>query len=143
MSETETRFFDDMVQQEVTIALMDDMLAAIRDLAQQSGMSEDEAIRFVLATGLAYLEGEKALQSACESDCAQALERVSKQMLDCYAQYSVMKFKAFSLLQVARTLEINVAGLRLTEQGLRGVIERLREENEQLQAENKRLKREA
>jgi hypothetical protein len=46
--------------------------------------------------------------------------------------YSVMKFKAFQLLQIARTLEMNVAALRNANCGLKGTVQRLRRENERL-----------
>lgn len=141
LSETETHFFDEMSQHEITLVVLNDMLEAARQVAAQSGMNEDEAFRFLIATGLAYLDGEKAMRASGEGGCARELERVSKQMTDYYAQYAVMKFKAFSLLQVAQTLELNVAGLRPLEQGLRGVVERLREENEQLRAELEALRR--
>jgi cell division septum initiation protein DivIVA len=140
LSETETHFFDNMSQQEVTLIVMNDILGVVRQLAGKPSMSQDEAFRFVIATGLAYIDGEQALRATSESDCAQELARVSKQMTDYYAQYAVMKFKAFSLLKVARILELNVAGLRPMEQGLRGVVERLRDENKQLKAEIEALR---
>ena len=140
MSETESTYFDNMKAETVNVELMDEMLAAIREIGGRGGMDDRDAIRFVLASGLAYLEGDRALQTVSADGCAGELERVSKEMARYYAQYAVMKFKAFSLMQVARIQEMNVSGLRVTEQGLKGVVERLREEKARLAEENEALK---
>ncbi len=136
---TESTYFDNMNAEAVNVDLMDDMLAAIREIGERGGMDEGDAIRFVLASGLAYLQGG-ALQASNSDGCTDELERVSKEMARYYAQYAVMKFKAFSLMQVARIQEMNVNSLRVTEQGLKGVIARLREENARLAQENEALK---
>ncbi len=139
--ETDTDMFDQAVEHLVEVAILEETRDEILELCRQEGWEVDEGLRIVLAYGLAHLRGERELLrlNASDADLASELAAKAQQIADYHAMYSVMKFKAFKLLQVDRTLEMNVAGLRGELNLAHHTISHLREKVEALEAENVKL----
>jgi chromosome segregation ATPase len=139
--ETDTDMFDDVREQVVQIPILEETYQDILRLCQENGWEEEEGLRTVLAHGLGYLQGERELArlNADSTDLAAELQAKVEELSGYQSMYAVMKFKAFKLLQVARTLEMNVAGLRGELDLCRSTIPHLREKIAQLEKENARL----
>jgi len=139
--ETDTDMFDDTRERVAQIPLLEETYQDILRLCQENEWEEEEGLRTVLTHGLGYLQGEREL--ACinvdGADLAAELQAKVEELSSYQSMYAVMKFKAFKLLQVARTLEMNVAGLRGELDLCRSTIPHLREKIAQLEKENARL----
>jgi len=140
--ETETNMFDGVAARTVEVELLEETFSAIVELCQEENWKLDEGLRIVMANGLAYLRGERNLAhlAAGDMDLASELEKRIDELADYQRMYAVMKFKAFSLLQVARTLEFNVAGLRGEREMARQTMLMLRQQVAALKSENSGLR---
>jgi len=136
--ETDTDMFDDVREQVVQIPILEETYQDILRLCQENEWEEEEGLRTVLAYGLGYLQGERELArlNVDGADLAAELQAKVEELSSYHSMYAVMKFKAFKLLQVARTLEMNVAGLRAELDLCRSTIPHLRERIAQLEKEN-------
>lgn len=140
--ETDTDIFAEAQERIVQIPMLEETYQDILRLCRENGWEEEEGLRTVLAYGLGYLQGERELVrlNADGADLAAELQAKVEELSGYQSMYAVMKFKAFRLLQVARTLEMNVTGLR-GELGLsKATIPRLRQQIEELKAENAHLR---
>jgi len=139
--ETDTDMFDDTRERVVQIPLLEETYQDILRLCQENEWEEEEGLRTVLTHGLGYLQGERELAriNVDGADLAAELRAKVEELSSYQSMYAVMKFKAFKLLQVARTLEMNVAGLRGELDLCRSTIPHLREKIAQLEKENARL----
>jgi regulator of replication initiation timing len=139
--ETDTDMFADVREQVVQIPILEEIYQDILRLCQENEWEKEEGLRTVLTFGLGYLRGEQVLTrlNADEADPAAELQAKVEELSGYQSMYAVMKFKAFKLWQVARTLEMNVAGLRAELDLCRSTIPHLRERIAQLVKENARL----
>ena len=140
--ETDTDLFDGAAERTVEVALLEETYQDILALCRQEEWDEDEGRRIVMARGLAYLQGnaEIARLNSNDVDLAAELRDKVQQVADYHGMYSVMKLKAFKLLQVAQTLEMNVAGLRGELNLARSTIPMLRQKINELKTENAELR---
>lgn len=141
-SETETNLFDGVTECRVSLPILDETYQELRRLIEENEWDEEEGLRIILTRGLAYLKGEaeiSQLQSA-DSDLAEDLNRIRRRLMEYESMYAVMKFTAFRLREIARTLELNVVGLRGENNLCHSTLRLLREEIARLKAENARLK---
>lgn len=140
--ETDTDLFEDAAECTVEVHMLEETYQDILALCEQQSWEEDEGLRIVVANGLAYLRGDTAIQrvNAGDVDVAEELQRKVQQVVDYYGMYSVMKFKAFKLLQVSQTMELNRTGMRGELSLARKTIQNLRQEIEELKTENADLR---
>ena len=141
--ETDTDMFDDVREQIVQIPILEETYQDILQMCLENEWEEEEGLRTVLAYGLGYLQGERELARlnvVDGADLAAELQAKVEELSSYHSMYAVMKFKAFKLQQVARTLEMNVAGLRGELAFYQSAPSLLREQISQLQEENARLR---
>lgn len=130
--ETETDLFEGVEERTVSISLLAETYTKLEELCQKNAWGIGEGLLIVLMNGLAGLTNKYKLTSHSTQQGITNLEEAVQELNQYRAMYSVMKFKAFQLLQIARTLEMNVAALRNANRGLKGTVQRLRRENERL-----------
>lgn len=132
----------------VRIPLMSEVRQELEAVIQQRGWEWQEGLVNVLATGISELAAQdRKLAPASEAvtrdagSAAQAkLDPVTQELAYYHAMYSAMKFRAFSLLEKLKVLEMR-------ERALHGKLdlsgkwaEATRAQLENLQAENSRLR---
>lgn len=124
------------------LALMAETYDAARALIAEQGWSEDEGLRIVFASGLAFLRAERALARLNRDggDLAREVERLIRMVMQLESQYAVMKFRVFELEQQNQTLRLNVAGLRGENELARVRLARFRADEARLRAELQRLR---
>ena len=130
--ETETDLFEGVEERTVSISLLAETYTELEELCQKNAWGIEEGLLIVLMNGLAGLTNKYELTSHSTQQGITNLEEAVQELNQYRAMYSVMKFKAFQLLQIARTLEMNVAALRNANRGLKGTVQRLRRENKRL-----------
>lgn len=141
-SETECNLFEGVTEHRLSLSVLEETYAELRRLIEENGWDDEEGLRIVLTRGLAYLKGEADLSRlpVAQGDVAEELDRLRRQVMEYTSMYAVMKFKAFKLIEVARVLELNVAGLRGENNLCHSTLRLLREDIAALKAENARLK---
>ncbi len=119
----------------VRIPVLKEMRRELEEVIRRGGWDRQEGLVTVLAAGIAYLsaqamqehererererpqEGQRAQQpapgyeAAVEAGPEEALDPVTRQLAYYHAMYSTMKFRAFTLLEKLKVLDMRVNGL--------------------------------
>lgn len=144
MSEDFERHFfalDEQVRFEIT--LMRETWDQIREMITEYNWQPNEGLIILLATGMAYLRAEHALDVATDVAGYKAddLKRLLERSITIESKYAAIRNFAFSLMRDHRTLEIKCDPMEREYHIYRALANRLRTENDALKAENERLKR--
>lgn len=128
----------------VEVQMLEETYEEAMRLAAENGWDEAEALLIVFANGLAYLKGERRLDSVAgdEGDLKSALLEMTERCMEMESMYAAMKFRAYYLAEDRRTLELNVTGLRLDNNAMRKRLFEYRSEVEELKAQVERLEQE-
>jgi hypothetical protein len=106
-------------------------------LAESEGWPAAETLLTVIAHGVAYLNGEQEVRRLRQGDpeLRAEVERFHAKAMQLDGAYSVMKFRAYELTKLVRTLEMNNTGLQGENDLAKRRIAIFREDEARLRAE--------
>jgi len=124
------RFLSDGKPQKVEVELSPDLLKRLRDLGQEHGLAEGDAIRMAVAAGVAFLSAERAVRTASGigERSAEEVEKLLARHIELEANYAVMKNRLWLAMQDNQAMSLRDGALTATIEGLRNVVERLKAE---------------
>lgn len=139
----ERRFFADDEQVRFEVTLMRETWDQIRAMMTEYDWQPNEGLIILLATGMAYLRGERALtvSDGGAGYSAADLKKLLERGITIESKYAAIRNFAFSIMRDHRALEIKFDPMERQYHIYRNQVTRLRAENDSLQAENERLKR--
>jgi len=122
-------FFPNTERHTLTFDILSDDWETLQKLFTQNEWEPDDGPRYVLATGLAYAQGQARLAELNhpQADLAAEVKRLQNERMTVESRYAVMKFRAFSLMQAVKLLEMKLNACRSKLEVLRTVNAQLRQ----------------
>ncbi len=127
-------FFPNTEKHTLTFDILSDDWEALRKFFTENEWEPDDGLRYVLAAGLAFLQGQARLAELNhpQADLAAEVHRLQSERMTVESRYAVMKFRAFTFRQAVKLLEMKLNACRSEMEGLRSVNEQLREQLEKM-----------
>jgi hypothetical protein len=126
-------FFPHTEQHTVTFEVTSDDWAAVQQAIAENEWGEADGLRFLLAAGVAFAQGQARLAALNhpDADLAEEVRRLQTERMQVESRYAVMKFRAFTFMQAAKLLEMKLNACQ-------GERERLRQANLDLRQQDGR-----
>jgi hypothetical protein len=125
--EFEERFFRDDAVVTLQIGVLQEMLDALSALARRQGIELDEAVRSVLARGLACRRADDYLAASEEEQA-----RIARELFSLESNLAVMRYSTFAFMRDNQTLEMQNAAVKNANEGLKAAVDRLHAQEDEL-----------
>jgi hypothetical protein len=128
-------FFPECQAYTLKFNILSDDWQALRALFAENGGTDDDGLRFTQAAGRAYIEGHVRLltmpipatdPSSASQAPADEVNRLQLERMGVESRYVMMKYRAYSFMQAAKTLEMKLNACRSELESLRRAYEQLR-----------------
>lgn len=122
-------FFPNTESHTLTFEITSDDWELLQRVIAEHEWERDDGLRYFLAAGLAYVQGQTQLAALghADADLAAEVRRLQGGRMAVESRYAVMKFRAFNFMQAAKILEIKLNGCRSELAALRQANAGLRE----------------
>lgn len=143
-SDFEQRFFQGAEQVKVEVVLMRETWDELLALIQENEWTPNEGLVILLATGMAFHKGERALNVTQGADglSAEDVKKLLDRQMVIEARYASIKNFAFDIMRDHRVIEMKHAPIEREYLHYKAMVWPLQSENEALKAEVARLKQE-
>lgn len=122
-------FFPNTEKHTLTFDILSDDWETLQALFVENDWTPEDSLRYVLAAGLAFLQGQAHLAelSHPQADLAAEVKRLQNERMRVESRYAVMKFRAFNFMQAVKLLEMKLNACRSELDGLRTLNAQLRQ----------------
>jgi len=133
----ERKFFANAELTRLEIELFERDLNEMRDyLARGQFENENEGWRYLLATGYAYLRGQREIQTPDGAGFdAEGIRKSMARLLQIESMYAVMKQRTYVWMKDHQAMELSYNAVRIKAEGLEGRVWELLKENRTLKTE--------
>jgi hypothetical protein len=130
-------FFPNTETHTLTFDILSDDWEALQRLFAENEWAPDDGLRYMLAAGRVYLEGQARLAelSHPQADLAAEVHRLQSERMTVESRYAVMKFRAFSFMQAVNIMEMKLNACRSEAEALQRANELLRQQLEKTNPE--------
>jgi len=117
-------FFPDTERYTLSFDITSDDWRAIQEAIAENAWETDDGLRYLLAAGLAYVQGKERLVGLNhpDADLAAEVKQLWAERMRIESRYAVMRFRAFSFMQAVKLLEIKLNACRAELDNLRQAL---------------------
>jgi hypothetical protein len=124
----EKDFFPNTEVIHLEVDLLNDLWEDLKVEITLNEWSEEEGIRYILASGLAALRGVRLKEdhARSEEDRRATIDRLQQERMQVEGRYAVMKYRTFHFMQATKTLQMQLKTCQVQLVGLRRLNEQLK-----------------
>ena len=124
----EKDFFSNAEVNHMEVDLLNDLWEDLKEEIALNEWSEEEGVRYILASGLAALRIVRLKESLArsEEDSQAMIDRLQQERMQIEGRYAVMKYRAYQFMQATKTLQMQLNTCQVQLEGLRRLNNQLR-----------------
>lgn len=117
-------FFPETERHTLSFDIASDDWRNIQATIAENGWETDDGLRYLLAAGLAYAQGQARLAALSHpnADLAAEVRQLWAERMQTESRYAVMKFRAFSFMQAVKLLEMKLNACRAELESVRQAL---------------------
>jgi hypothetical protein len=103
-------FFPETERHTLSFDITSDDWRTLQATIVENGWETDDGLRYLLAAGLAYAQGQARMAALNhpDADLAAEVKQLWTERMQTESRYAVMKFRAFSFMQAVKLLEMKL-----------------------------------